>query len=134
MAQLPTACQQENGRYVQLGLRVHCELGRTKDLYSVLQKQCHTAKRISDRLRAEHGFDGGYTIVKDYVRERWRVARKMPVPLEHSARHAQGDFGRVWAIIGSKSRSIHFFIVSLPHSDGIFVKAYPYCCSAVHRP
>ena len=33
------------------------------------RKQRHTAKRIFDRLRAEHGFEGGYTIVKDYVRE-----------------------------------------------------------------
>jgi transposase len=31
-------------------------------------KQRHTAKRILDRLREEHGFKGGYTIVKDYVR------------------------------------------------------------------
>ena len=31
-------------------------------------KQRHTAQRIFDRLRAEHGFTGGYTIVKDYVR------------------------------------------------------------------
>ena len=28
-------------------------------------KQRHTAKRIYDRLRAEHGFSGGYTIVQD---------------------------------------------------------------------
>ena len=27
----------------------------------------HTAKRIHDRLRDEHGFPGKYTIVKDYV-------------------------------------------------------------------
>ena len=31
-------------------------------------KQRHTAKRILERLRAEYGFAGGYTIVKDYVR------------------------------------------------------------------
>ena len=33
------------------------------------RKQRHTAKRIFERLRDEHGFDGGITIVKDYVRE-----------------------------------------------------------------
>ena len=33
------------------------------------RKQRHTAKRIFDRLRDEYGFTGGYTIVKDYVRE-----------------------------------------------------------------
>lgn len=32
------------------------------------RKQRHTAKRIFERLRAEHGYSGGYTIVKDNVR------------------------------------------------------------------
>ena len=36
----------------------------------VPRKQRHTAKRIFDRLCAEHDFTGGYTIIKDYVRER----------------------------------------------------------------
>ena len=31
-------------------------------------RQRHMAKRILPRLREEHGFTGGYTIVKDYVR------------------------------------------------------------------
>lgn len=31
-------------------------------------KQRHTAKRILDRLKVEHGFMAGYTIVKDFVR------------------------------------------------------------------
>lgn len=33
------------------------------------RKQRHTAKRVYDRLREEHGFTGGYTIIKDYIRE-----------------------------------------------------------------
>ena len=33
----------------------------------VPKKQRHTAKRIYERLRDEHGFPGKYTIVKDYV-------------------------------------------------------------------
>jgi len=40
-------------------------------------KQRHTAKRIFERLKEEHGFTGGYTIVKDYV----RVARQCAVEL-----------------------------------------------------
>ena len=32
---------------------------------SLPKKQRHTAKRIFERLRDEHGFTGGYTIVKD---------------------------------------------------------------------
>ena len=37
---------------------------------SVPRKQRHTAKRVFERLRDEHGFTGGYTIIKDYIRER----------------------------------------------------------------
>ena len=33
----------------------------------VPRKQRHTAHRIFERLRDEHGFTGGYTIVKDYA-------------------------------------------------------------------
>ncbi|MBV9199697.1 MAG: IS21 family transposase, partial [Alphaproteobacteria bacterium] len=32
------------------------------------RKQRHTSKRIFERLRDEHGYAGGMTIVKDYVR------------------------------------------------------------------
>ena len=32
-------------------------------------KQRHTAKLIFERLRDEYGFEGQYTIAKDYVRE-----------------------------------------------------------------
>ncbi len=35
---------------------------------TVHRKQRHTAKRIFERLRDEHGFTGKQTIVKDYVR------------------------------------------------------------------
>ena len=40
-----------------------------EDDLNLPRKQRHTAKRIYDRLRDEYGFDGRYTIVKDYVRE-----------------------------------------------------------------
>ena len=89
------------------------------------KKQRHTAKRIYDRLREEHGFRGGYTIVKDYVRERRRRLREMYVPLSHPPGHAQCDFGQAKAVIGGVERKIHYFVLDLPHSDGCFVKAYP---------
>jgi transposase len=88
-------------------------------------KQRHTAKRIFERLRAEHGFTGGYTTVKDYVRERRRRAREVFVPLVHSPGHAQVDFGEAVAEIGGEQRKIHLFCLDLPHSDACFVKAYP---------
>ena len=45
-----------------------------EDDRTVHRKQRHTAKRVFERLRDEHGFAGGQTIVKDYVRERRRLA------------------------------------------------------------
>ncbi len=57
-------------------------------------KQRHTAKRIFDRLRDEYGFTGGYTIVKDYVRERRLRSRRRaapPIPRRHRERQRLGD-------------------------------------------
>ena len=56
---------------------------------SRIKKQRHTAKRIYERLRDEHGFTGGITIVTDYVRERKRRTREVFVPLSHAPGHAQ---------------------------------------------
>ena len=89
------------------------------------RKQRHTAKRIFDRLRDEYGFTGGYTIVKDYVREQGLRSREVFVPLSHSPGHAQADFGEAMAVIGGALRKIHFLAFDLPHSDGCFVAAYP---------
>jgi transposase len=88
-------------------------------------KQRHTAKRIFERLRDEHGFAGGYTIVKDYVRDRKLGQREMFIPLVHAPGHAQADFGEAWVRIGGIEQKAHFFVMDLPHSDAGFVKAYP---------
>lgn len=88
-------------------------------------KQRHTAKRVFERLRDEHGFTGGYTIIKDYMRERERRGREMFVPLAHAPGHAQADFGEAVVIIGGVEQKAHFFAFDLPQSDACFVRAYP---------
>ena len=91
---------------------------------SLPKKQHHTAKRIFERLRTEHGFSGGITIVKDYVREQRLRRKEMFVPLTHPAGHGQADFGEALAVIAGVECKAHFLAVSLPHSDACFVKAY----------
>ncbi len=91
----------------------------------VPRKQRHTAKRIFERLRDEYGFDGQYTIVKDYVREHRRRTQEMFVPLSHASGHAQCDFWEALAVVGGVERKVHYLVMDLPHSDGCFVKAYP---------
>ena len=92
---------------------------------TVHRKQHHTAKRIFERLRDEHGFTGKETIVKDYVRERRLRRRAMFVPLSHPPGPAQADFGAADAIIAGVKYRAHFFVMTLPHSDACFVAAYP---------
>ena len=88
-------------------------------------KQRHTAKRIFDRLREEHGFSGGYTIVKDYVRAATLHGREMFVPLRHPAGEAQADFGEALVVIAGVERKAHYLAMDLPHSDDCFVVAFP---------
>jgi len=89
------------------------------------KKQRHTAKRIFDRLRAEYGYQGGLTVVKDYVRERRRLRREMFVPLDHPPGDGQADFGEARAIIAGEALTAHYFTLTLPHSDDMFVAAFP---------
>ena len=88
-------------------------------------KQRHTSKRVFERLRDEHGYVGGLTIVKDYVLSQRQRQREVFVPLRHDPGHAQVDFGEALAVIGGVERKIHFFAMDLPHSDAGFVQAYP---------
>jgi len=45
--------------------------------------------------------------------------------LSHRPGHAQVDFGETLGTIGGVECKIHFFAMSLPHSDAVFVKGYP---------
>ena len=92
---------------------------------SVLKKQRHTAQRIFDRLRDEYGYSGGYTAVREFVAREHVRSREMFVPLAHRAGHAQADFGQADIYLNGAKTRIHYFCLDLPHSDAIFVKAYP---------
>lgn len=81
---------------------------------SIPTKQRHTAKRIFERLRDEHGYGGGYTTVKDYVRVRRQQRREVFVPLWHPAGHGQADFGEAVAVIGGVAQKVHLFVMDLP--------------------
>jgi transposase len=89
------------------------------------KKQRHTAKRIWDRLKAEHGFGGGYTVVKDYVRQTRLRHKEVFVPLAHPPGDAQADFGEALVGIGGVEQKAHFVCFDLPHSDDCWVMAFP---------
>ena len=88
-------------------------------------KQRHTSKRIFERLKEEHGFTGGYTIVKDYVRTATLRGQEMFVPLVHPAGEAQVDFGEALVVIAGVQQKAHYLVMDLPQSDDCFVAAFP---------
>lgn len=96
-----------------------------QDDREVLKKQRHTAVRIFERLRDEHGYAGGYTIVREFVARQRLRQQEVFIPLAHPPGRAQVDFGEADIYLGGVKTRIHYFCLDLPHSDAIFVKAYP---------
>ena len=92
------------------------------------RRQRHTAKKIWDRLQQE-GFTGGYTIVKDVVRELKRTSQEVFLPLKHPPGEAQVDFGHALVKMSGVLRKVCFFVMTLPYSDAFFVRAYERECT-----
>jgi transposase len=95
----------------------------------VPRKQRHTAKKLWDRLKAERGFKGGYTVVKEAVRELTRRNQEVFIPLSHRPGTMQMDFGQALARIGGVLRKVHFAVFVLPHSDAVYLRAYERECT-----
>ena len=97
---------------------------------TVHKKQRHTAKRIFERIR-EEGYTGGYTQVKEAVRDIRKRKQEVFVPLIHRPGEAQMDFGFALAKINGVLKKIVFFVMSLPHSDAVYVQAFERICTEV---
>ena len=88
-------------------------------------KQRHTAKRIFERLRDEHGYGGGVTQVKEAVARHRRHSQEVFVPLSHPPGEAQFDFGHATVDIGGVRCKAAYAVMTLPYSDTFFISAYP---------
>lgn len=87
------------------------------------KKQRHTAQRIFERL-VEEGYEGGYTQVREKVAHLRRVSGEVFVPLRHEPGTAQVDVGEALVNAGGQLRKAYFFVLTLPHSDAMFVQAF----------
>ena len=74
--------QQRPRRKTKLGPYLERMKQILKEDQAIPPKQRHTAKRLWERLRQE-GFAGGYTVVKDAVRELTQRNQEVFVPLVH---------------------------------------------------
>lgn len=87
-----------------------------RDDRSAPKKQRHTAWRIFQRLKDEHGFTGGYTVVKDAVRD-WRQShQEVFLPLSHPPGEAQVDFGEATIRLAGMETKAALFVMTLPCS------------------
>ena len=93
------------------------------------KKQRHTAKRIFERLRDEHGFRGGKTVVKDAVRAWKQSHQEVFLPLAHPPGEAQVDFGEATVQCHGADRKVALFVMTLPYSGAIFLQAFPRECT-----
>ncbi|MBT4644102.1 MAG: IS21 family transposase [Deltaproteobacteria bacterium] len=94
------------------------------------KKQRHTAKRIFDRLVAEHGFTGGESTVRRWVRLKKRElgfdTTEAMVPLcPEIGKEAEVDWGTAHVIMNGEQRQVKLFCMRSRYSGKSFVRAYP---------
>jgi len=93
------------------------------------RKQRHTTIRIFRRLRDEYGHSGGLTAVKIAVAASKRRSAEVFVPLAHRPGEAQVDFGEAEIHLDGRPTKVALFVMTLPYSDAIFVRAFPRECT-----
>ena len=93
------------------------------------KKQRHTAKRIFERLRDEHGYQGSESQVRRYLAENDHRHREVFVPLAQPPGEAQFDFGEALVEIAGVRMKAALAVMSLPYSDAFHVTAYPRECT-----
>ena len=96
---------------------------------TVHRKQHHTARRIFDRLKHEYGYPGGYTAVKEVVRDRRLRQREVFMPLAHRPAEAQVDFGAADVLWEGQQRRVSLFVMTLMYSDAVFCCVFPRECT-----
>ena len=93
-------------------------------------KQRHTATRIAQRLKNEHGYTGGFSTVCRYVREaKLRIGigkQRAFIPLEiENIGEAEVDWGTADAILDGIQIRVKFFCMRSKYSGKHFVRLYP---------
>jgi transposase len=92
-------------------------------------KQRHSARRIYERLRDEHGYLGCSSIVRDAVRACKRSQAEVFVPLLHAPGEGQVDFGRAAVVVAGVPHQAALFVLTLPHSNARFGCLFPRECT-----
>ena len=91
------------------------------------RKQRHTARRVWQRLVAEHGAQVSERQVRRYVRERRRELGEIDafVPQAHPpGQTAEVDWGQAEIVLAGARSQVNFFVLRLSHSGAGLVQAF----------
>ena len=93
-------------------------------------KQRHTATRITQRLKKEHGYKGGSSTVSRYVREaKLKIGignQRAFIPLEiENLGEAEVDWGTAYVILNKVKTKVKSFCMRSKYSGKHFVRLYP---------
>jgi transposase len=93
---------------------------------SAPKKQRHTAQRICDRLKAEHGYSGGYDAVRRYVKSRRNSPKETFLPISLDAgQRVECDFGEIAVDFPNGRRTVSVLLVTWAYSGSLFAIALP---------
>lgn len=94
-----------------------------KEILGMLERHPYTAAQIFQRIK-DQGFEGGYTIVKDYVRKVRPKRHKPYLKLSFAPGEcAQVDWGSYGSIaVGSTRRRLSFFVMVLCYSRMMYTE------------
>jgi len=89
-------------------------------------KQRHTGRRIYQRLVEEHGYIGGESTVREYVRKHRPRGCPLFIPLAYEpGEDAQFDFGEAVVMMKGRPLTIQFLASRLCYSKVPFLMAFP---------
>lgn len=123
-------CKRKNQPYPVLGPHLQTIEQWLKEDKNQPSKQRHTARRIFNRLKNEHGYQGSEGTVRRYVR-----LAKLQLGVDNSkvflvldaecGKEAEIDWGSAIAIINGMKTPIKFFCMRSRYSGKHFVRVYP---------
>lgn len=92
-------------------------------IVALLERHPYTAQQILQRIQPQ-GFEGGYTVVKDFVRQVRPVRKPAFLMLEFAAAEcAQVDWGQFGSVqAGSTRRRLSFFVMVLCYSRLMYLE------------
>ena len=89
-------------------------------------KQRHTAMRLFERLRDEHGYKGGYDTVRRFVQQHRGKQRETFIPLDHAhGQRMEADFGKIYVDFPEGRKQVSVLILVCSCSNAPFAMALP---------